>query len=1068
MEIDGTEFCCDVRVTDGITVEDRAPPMMRLPFVARGDALADLAALLDGARCSRGSLVLITGEPGVGKTRLAEEVTTRAEKFRVIWTWCTPAGAGGALRPWSSIARELAAADAGAARSVQQSPHLAELVTAGMHPDATHADPETARWGLSLDLAGMLATSAASHPVLVVIDDLQEADPSSLQLLTELAPSLRSMAVVVLVTARDGERDWSSSAQVWGALNRLGHTIRLGPFGEADIASLAAHALGTRPPEEAVRAIAARTQGNPLLVCEVVASRPDLDDLDAVVPASVRAIVAARLAGLTDLTRRVVSAAAVLGSRFRLDVLAEMAGVPLGELGTAVGEAHAVGLFGDAQPGEGRFRHDLVRDAGYDTLPVDQRMRWHARAGAVLTGFVQRGRDIEPAQAADHLFRGGPGYVQQAVGFAVQAAEYALRRLAFEEAVRWYCRADAGLASAGAGDGDRARVKLALAEARHAAGDRTQARSDLLEAAERARRAARPDLLARAALGLSAGPVGFEVGLLDQEQIVLLKEARAALPADAGALAALVTARLSVALTLLETSQQRRDLAQEAVQVARRAGDDGAVAASLAALCDALAGPEHCRWRQDYATEIVALGQRLRDPAWELLGRRLRLVAMLETGSMAEADAEVLAYRTAAQSLRHPLYLWYVPLWRGMRALLEGRYDDCGAALEDAAALGARAASDNAAMLVATQRWCLLAERGDRESLARMLVQFEAIDLAGIWPQVTRALLLAQLGRLDDARAQLDATAPQLPTAPRDSEWLPLLAQVAELVGVIGPHPVARWVYEVLLPYAELFVVEGIGAAVRGPVHYPLGLLAAAMGDRAAAARHFAAASQAARAVGAARLLDRIRASGGQDPQAGNVFRHPQAGNVFRRDGDYWTIRHHNAEFRLRDSKGLRDLRELLARPGTSIAALDLATSLRERSRSRPVQDGLHPASDAAEVLDATARAAYRRRLHELEQEADDADAMGDAERSARLAAERDALLSALTAAYGLGGRARRMGSLAERARTAVTTRIRDAIRRISQADPDLGEHLNRSVRTGTFCVYDPATPVHWSVSDPA
>jgi hypothetical protein len=277
--------------------------------------------------------------------------------------------------------------------------------------------------------------------------------------------------------------------------------------------------------------------------------------------------------------------------------------------------------------------------------------------------------------------------------------------LAFEEAVRWYCRADAGLASAGAGDGDRARVKLALAEARHAAGDRTQARSDLLEAAERARRAARPDLLARAALGLSAGPVGFEVGLLDQEQIVLLKEARAALPADAGALAALVTARLSVALTLLETSQQRHDLAQEAVQVARRADDDGAVAASLAALCDALAGPEHCRWRQDYATEIVALGQRLRDPAWELLGRRLRLVAMLETGSMAEADAEVLAYRTAAQSLRHPLYLWYVPLWRGMRALLEGRYDDCGAALEDAAALGARAASDNAAMLVATQRW---------------------------------------------------------------------------------------------------------------------------------------------------------------------------------------------------------------------------------------------------------------------------------------------------------------------------------------------------------------------------
>ncbi|MDQ3906363.1 MAG: hypothetical protein M3300_13235, partial [Actinomycetota bacterium] len=205
-------------------------------------------------------------------------------------------------------------------------------------------------------------------------------------------------------------------------------------------------------------------------------------------------------------------------------------------------------------------------------------------------------------------------------------------------------------------------------------------------------------------------------------------------------------------------------------------------------------------------------------------------------------------------------------------------------------------------------------------------------------------------------------------------------------------------------------------------------------------------------------LAERIRAVAGG--------RNALTDNVFRRDGDYWTIRHRSAEFRLRDSKGLRDLRELLAHPGTSIAALDLATSPGERSRSPSARDELHPPSDAGEVLDAAARAAYRRRLQELDQEADDADAMGDAERSARLAAERDTLLSALTTAYGLGGRARRMGSPAERARTAVTTRIRDAIRRIRQADPDLGEHLARSVRTGTFCVYDPVTPVHWSVSD--
>ena len=279
------------------------------------------------------------------------------------------------------------------------------------------------------------------------------------------------------------------------------------------------------------------------------------------------------------------------------------------------------------------------------------------------------------------------------------------------------------------------------------------------------------------------------------------------------------------------------------------------MAVSLAALCDAMAGPDHCDQRRDYATEIVSLAQRLRGPAVELLGRRLRVVAMLETGAIADADGEMLAYRTVAKTLRHPLYLWYVPLWRGMRALLEGRYDDCRAALEETAALGAQAGSDNAAMLAATQRWCLLAELGDGASLTTMLRQFEALQLAGVWPQIVRGLLLAQVRRINDARAQLDAAAPQLATAPRDSEWLSMLAQVAELIHLIGAHPVAAWTYDVLSPYAELFVVEGIGAAVRGPVHHSLGLLAVSMGDRAAAATHFAAAAQAASTIGAPRLV---------------------------------------------------------------------------------------------------------------------------------------------------------------------------------------------------------------------
>jgi hypothetical protein len=176
---------------------------------------------------------------------------------------------------------------------------------------------------------------------------------------------------------------------------------------------------------------------------------------------------------------------------------------------------------------------------------------------------------------------------------------------------------------------------------------------------------------------------------------------------------------------------------------------------------------------------------------------------------------------------------------------------------------------------------------------------------------------------------------------------------------------------------------------------------------------------------------------------------------VFRRDGEVWTLRYGGRQVRLRDSKGLRDLHALLTQPGTAVAALDLAGGAPGR---------VPAATDAGEVIDAQARSAYRQRLRELEEEAAEADAAADIGHSARITAERDALVEALTQAYGLGGRVRRSGSDAERARTAVTARLKDAIRRIGEAHPDLGRHLARSVRTGTFCVYEPDQPTVWFV----
>jgi tetratricopeptide (TPR) repeat protein len=1031
-----------------------------IPLVARAGVLAEAGSVLTAARGGRGALLTITGEPGIGKTRLAEEAAAQADGFEVIWTWCPAAAGGAALRPWSRVVRVLAGGHTAVARLIADSPFLAALADPARSGDAR--DPEGARSQLSFDLAEVFAVAAAKRPVLVVIDDAHHADVSSVRLLTELAPALRTMPAAVLVTARDGDRDWRGRLDMRTALLRSGDVISLQPLAEGDVAAVVAGVIGAPAGPDLVGVIAERSAGNPFLVTELarqLAGRnAEPAAARAIVPDSVRALAGARVGELTGTARDVVLAASVLGTRFRRDVLAGLAGLEPGELAGALAAGRDTGLLQLAEPGEDRFRHDLVRDAIYDSIPADVREDLHTRAGGVLASLAGRGRDVDDAEVAYHLARAGTAVAGPAAEYARRAGDRALAALAFEDAVHWYERAASSLAALRAGDDEQARAALRLGTARLAAGDLDGGRGGFRQAAERARRARRPDLLARAALGLGGGPAGFEVGLLDGEQISLLEEARSVLPDGQGTLIALVTARLSIASTLLLPEARRLELATEAVRQARSAGDDATLAATLAALCDAIAGPDHCAARRAHATEIIDLAGRLRDPVLGLLGRRLRLVALLETGAIADWEADALAYRAAAEALRHPLYLWYVPLWRGMRALAAGRADECRAALTEAAAIGERAASGNAIMLVQTQWWCLRAEEHDIPALLAMLDQLETVSVPAPWLQVTRALVLAQAGRTEDARAQLEAVVSLLPAMARDSEWLPSMAQVAETIALIGPHPVARWAYDALSPYAGMIVVEGICAAIRGPVDHHLALLADALGEQEAAARHRAAAVAGARAVGALALAARVEGEAAAAPL-------PRADHAFHRDGEMWTLAYRGREIRMRDSKGLRDLHVLLARPGTAVAALDLAAAPGGHQAGAPAgPDVLHPPSDTGEVIDVQARAAYRQRLRDLDEAAAEADAAADIERSARIAAERDTLVAALTEAYGLGGRVRRSGSMAERARTAVTARIRDAIRRISEVHPELGRHLARSVRTGTFCVYEPDQPVRWSL----
>jgi hypothetical protein len=320
--------------------------------------------------------------------------------------------------------------------------------------------------------------------------------------------------------------------------------------------------------------------------------------------------------------------------------------------------------------------------------------------------------------------------------------------------------------------------------------------------------------------------------------------------------------------------------------------------------------------------------------------------------------------------------------------------------------------------------------------------------------------VLAERGHLDAAGALVAAHLPELQDMVHDSEWLPMMCQIADVATRVRDHALAAWSYEVLAPWEQCWVVEGIGAVVRGPAARFLAALATVLGDDAAAARHRELAVTACERAGASRLAAVIAdaatsrpAAAPAEPRGRDAAR---VGHELCRVGESWRLTFGGVTVLVQDRKGLRDLARLLTSPGTEIAAIDLASPAGGRD---VMQRGV-------ERLDEQARAAYRRRLAELDDELDEADRHSDLARSAALSAEREAIMAELASAYGLGGRARRSGDTAERARTAVTARIKDALRRIEAVHPDAAAHLTRAVRTGTFCAYDPHPAEHWVVAE--
>jgi predicted ATPase/DNA-binding CsgD family transcriptional regulator len=840
------------------------------PFVGREAELAALIADLKAAAAGSGGVVLVAGESGIGKTRLAEELAAEATErgAHVLWGRCWEGEGAPAFWPWVQIVRGyVKAADpaalrrdmgAGAADIAQIVPTIRECLP-GL-PAPPPVEPEAARFRLFDSLAGFLRAAAVRRPLLLVLDDLHWADAPSLALLRFVGRELEDTGLLVVGIYRHTEVD--RGHPLLGTLADLARgqhhkRLLLGGLDQQQMASFVAGVAGVAPLAGLAAALHQQTDGNPFFVTEVVrllASQGRLDHpgtggpvVAGGLPEGVKAVVAERLDRLSDGCRRVLEVAAVLGRDFQLRVLQPATGLDADRLLELLEEAEAARVVGPIAGALGRWRfvHALVREVLYEGLPTARRVRLHGRIGEALEAVCAADPGPHLAELAHHFVAAAPGgeeTVARAVRAATLAGRRALELLAWEEAAGLFERALEALELAERPDQrERCELLLDLGEARMAASDVAAARAAYQQAGELARRIGAAELLAQAGLGL-----GQEITywIVNPVEVGLLEEALATLGEGDSGLRARVLARLARALLFTPQADRRLALSEQAIELARRLGDPATLAAVLYDRHLAIWGPERAGVageRLAAATELVRLAERVGDRAMALRGRGLRRADLLELGDLAGFDADLAAAEQTAAELRQLHYRWQLPLSHAVRATLAGRFAEAEEQAALALAIGRRA-GDQAAELVYTGAVGAMRFIQGRvgeavELFGELTARFPAAPVY----RTALAAALAEAGRADQARAEVERlTADDLATLPRDPTWSNTLATLALACYHLGDTELAVKLYGLLAPYADRNVTLGrFGSVCLGPAAHFLGLLDLTLGRPEPALRRF-------------------------------------------------------------------------------------------------------------------------------------------------------------------------------------------------------------------------------------
>ncbi len=1012
---------------------------MTAPLHGREGPLATLRQAWAAARAGRGQVVLLSGEPGIGKSaltaRFAEEL--QGDGQPVVWG-----------RAWEF------------ADAPPYFPLWPCLRALGVELPGSAGDrlDDQAVFRFWEEVLATLASAAAGGAVVWVVEDLHAADLGTIDLLTFLAQPLRALPALVVATTRahDNRLDARKLRRL-ARMRREGLDLPLGPLATAEVAALAEATTGHPLPPVAAERLRELTGGNPLFVVECARGAESAGGLQGALfhlPPNVRQVVLDRVALLPDAARDALACGAVLGREFAAATVARMQdATPVRVVDTLL-PALAAGILGEPRPGQLVFSHALVGDAIREAISPLERVRLHERAEQALAAFGDSADVL--VERARHALAAAPcGRAEQALALAGRATLLLEREGAFDRAFALHARV-AEARAAGFLPAATLPERLHAAQVAQEAGEAATARRLCEAIIAASREAGDAESFARAAL-LHASEV--RVAVIDPFQIAALEEAQRRLGEQTPGLACRVRARLATALQPADDPSVPTALAVQALAEARATGDPGAI---LDVLADGGLGAYYTP-----VADRIAWASELRDRALAAQDHAKALTALtwlswwhVEAGDFAAFTRTVSQALELSGRVGHPRSRWGPLLLAAGRALALGRFREAERHAAEVAQIAPLADAPSLALALAGHEVMRARLLRAPDDIARALTRLEgAID--GVkrkeeFAATMRASCYARLGDVEATRAALADV--DLAVAMGDPEAGSRVT-LAEAVALAGSADDRRFAHRRL---SELEGDDTFGAGIsftyEGTVGRVLGLLDAALGDLASAEARLRQALAKERTRGHAPWVAQVsrelaqvleRAGRGGEAAALVAAEGSQGSAVpprhsFRleRAGDVWTMEHGGRIVRVKDSRGLQLLARLAERPGEEVHVLALAgegASLTE--------------SHAGELLDDRARAAYRRRIAEIDATIE---ALDDPGRADPLLRERQALAGELARATGLGGRARLAGSATERARVNVQRRLKDAVARVAEVDPELGRFLEDALRTGTYCCFRP------------